>query len=146
MLPPAFLVASQGEARLVVGPTGAFVLLDADGSTRPVPEAAQRLTQLTRLTRAALCDHLAWVPFLDALLITSSTDDLTADVSCAPLDLVQATMTEGPPVIPSDTLNVIREAVRANGLDGWAAGAPGSLRIDLCDPAPEVRGGVTGVV
>ncbi len=136
-LPPAFVIARRGDARLVMGPSGAFVLLPT-GRERPVVEkAADHLIELVLTTRRALCDHLTWVPFLDALLITNAEPPRGADVTAVPLDLVHDVLVEGPVMITSGTLNGLREVVRTSRLGGWHIGvSPDVVRIDLSDSDP----------
>ncbi len=134
-LPPLHVVASNASARFVVGPSGAFVLLSI-GSPDAVTTTAARLDLLVRSTRAALCDHLSWVPFLDSLLVSDSDIRRRAPVTIVALDLLHDVLTEGPTMIDETTLGCIREAVRCERLDHWTVGsmAP-AARIDLCDPA-----------
>lgn len=134
-LPPLSVVAASGSARFVVGPSGAFVLLPT-----PTPEAingaAARLDLLVQSTRSALCDHLSWVPFLDALLVSESDVKGRAPVTVVALDLLHDVLTEGPAMIDGPTLACIRDAVRAERLDHWTVGTgTAAARIDLCDPA-----------
>ena len=135
-LPQGYIVATQGDARLVLGPTGAFVLLPAGRITDDVAATAHRLAHLVLVTRNALCDHLTWVPFLDALLVTSADPPRDVDVTVVPHDLVRDVLIEGPTVITLGTLNSIREALRSTRIDGWqiGTGAPGA-NINLRDPA-----------
>jgi hypothetical protein len=133
-LPPLYVVAASGTARFVVGPSGAFVLLP--GSPDGVDHAAARLDLLVQSTRTALCDHLAWVPFLDALLVSDADVKQRAPVTIVALDLLHDVLTEGPRMIDDPTLGCIREAVRAERLDHWTVGSgAAAARIDLCDPA-----------
>jgi hypothetical protein len=134
-LPPAYLVAAQDDARFVVGPTGAFLLLPAGREHTAVAAAADQLVALVNKTRNALCDHLTWVPFLDALLVTDAEPPRGADVTVAPLDLVHDVLTEGPTVITLGTINAIRDVVRAARLDGWRFGTSGDASIDVRDRA-----------
>jgi hypothetical protein len=134
-LPPAYLVAGQADARFVVGPTGAFLLLPAGREHAAVALAADQLAALVNKTRNALCDHLTWVPFLDALLVTTADPPRGADVTVAPLDLVHDVLTEGPTVITLGTINAIRDVVRTARLDGWRVGKGEGASIDVRDPA-----------
>ena len=134
-LPAAYFVAGQGDARFVVGPGGAFVLLPTATAPAEFHRAADRLHDLAMSTRNALCDHLTWVPFLDALLVITGDPPRSTEVTVAPLDLVRDVLTEGPTMIHSLTLTAIREAVRTSKLDGWRVGlGESNARIDLCDP------------
>jgi hypothetical protein len=135
-LPSACIVAHQGEARLVIGPSGAFVLLATHGDRVTIEATAHRLADLVLTTRNALCDHLTWVPFVDALLVTSADAPHDVDVTVVPGDLVHDVLIEGPTVITLGTLNAIRETLRTGRLDGWQVGSPSSsAAINLRDPA-----------
>lgn len=133
-LPAAFVLARQASARLVVGPCGAFVIHPADGD---VAGAADHLTRLTSVTRNALFDHLTWVPFVDAIVVTRTSRPRNHLATVVPLDLLGDVLTQGREVVDAGTLNAIRDAVRTGRLDGWRVGS-GSAgdRIDLCDPVP----------
>lgn len=144
-LPPAYFVAGQDDARFVVGPGGAFVLLPTATTDADFQRAADRLHDLAMTTRDALCDHLTWVPFLDALLVITGDPPRATDVTVAPLDLVRVVLTEGPTMIQPLTLTAIREAVRTSKLDGWRVGLGNSdARIDLCDPDPATASPLAG--
>jgi hypothetical protein len=143
-LPPNFVVAADGEARFVAGPVGAFMLLPTPTRGPALAEAAAAVRRRAEQTRAGLCDHLAWVPFLDTLLVSSNRFVRRADVTVAPVDLLAVVLTEGPPVIDRESLGAIRGAVRRRRLGDWRplpgrAGdadrpnPPGDARINLCD-------------
>jgi hypothetical protein len=137
-LPERYLVGGCDDARFVIGPTGAFVLLPGTSPVRALTRDADRLHRLTEVTRDALCDHLTWVPFLDALVVTAGDLVRSAEVTVAPLDLLNVVLTEGPEVIDRPTLVAVREALAAGHLDGWTPIAEligADARIDLCDPA-----------
>ena len=144
-LPPAYFVAGQDDARFVVGPGGAFVLLPTATTPSELHRAADRLHELAMTTRDALCDHLTWVPFLDALLVITGEVPRSTEVTVAPLDLVRVVLTEGPTMIQPLTVTAIREAVRTSKLDGWRVGlGTGDARIDLCDPDPAAAAPLAG--
>lgn len=138
-LPPLYVVAARDDARFAAGPSGAFVLLPhtpsgTNGSG--ISAEATRLDLLVQSTRGALCDHLSWIPFLDALLVSEADVKGPAPVTVVALDLLHDVLTEGPAVIDDTTLVAIRDAVRAERLDRWTVGSGDeAARIDLCDPA-----------
>jgi hypothetical protein len=137
-LPAAYLVGGQEDARFVIGPTGAFVLLPGTSPVRALARDADRLHRLAEVTRNALCDHLTWVPFLDALVVTAGDLVRSSAITVAPLDLLSVVLTEGPEVIDRPTLLAVRDALEAGHLDGWspiAAVVGADARIDLCDTA-----------
>ncbi len=65
--PPDWAVAELGRDRFVAGPAGAFVLRPSTGEHH---RDAKRVTQIARSTRTGLGDHLAWIPVIDALVVT----------------------------------------------------------------------------
>jgi hypothetical protein len=137
-LPGTYLVGGQDDARFVIGPTGAFVLLPGSSPVRGLTGDAIRLRRLAEVTRNALCDHLTWVPFLDTLVVTAGDLVRSAEVTVAPLDLLNVVLTEGPEVIDRATLLAVRVALDAGRLDDWspiAAATGADARIDLCAPA-----------
>src|SRR5215203_1949833 len=103
-LSPMYTIASQGSARLVAGPTGVFVLVFGGDDIGWATELAARLAPATRAT---LADHLSWVPFVDAVVVTaqderrSADDDLPAPgpATAVPIDMLGEVLVEGRAVI-----------------------------------------------
>jgi hypothetical protein len=135
-LPGAFAVASHHDARLVVGPAGAFVLVGvADEAT--VVDAASTASALAADARSALADHLSLVPFVDILLVALPGCRSGHGAATVPLHLVHDTVCEGREVIDHRSLNAIRDLLRRGLLGDWRVGlVPPADRIDLCDPNP----------
>jgi hypothetical protein len=133
-LPSEYVISGRGEARFVIGPRGAFVLLPTGTGDRDIADAAHHLQELTVSTRDALCRHLSWVPFLDGLLVAATAPPRHAGVTIAPVDLVRVVLTEGPEAIDLATLNAVRAAIRTGSLGPWKMGVAADDRIDLCDP------------
>jgi hypothetical protein len=130
-LPSLCTVASAGEARLVFGPSGAFVLLD--GSDDPA-DSADRAGRLAASTRGALAEHVSWVPFIDAVIVTPRARN-GGDATPVPLDLLREVLVEGPPVIEPMALDTFRELLAHGRLASWRAGLNGDAgKIDLCEP------------
>ncbi len=130
-LPASHVVGSAGASRLVLGPTGAFVVFpdDHDGLTRDA--AANHLAIATRET---LADHLRWVPFVDALLITATDSEPRAHATVVTLDLLSSVLLDGPIVIDTDSCRTVGSLLHAGTLAGWRPGLPtGDGSIDLCD-------------
>ena len=149
-LPAGFVVAADGDARLVLGPAGAFVLVPAPppGADDDVERAARRLHALATRTRASLGEHLAWVPFLDPLLVADGDEVRCTEVAVAPLDLLATVLTSGPAQIDRPTLAAVDRAVRLRHLDRWRAGTgrghhlgTDGGRIELCDTSNPLRAG-----
>jgi hypothetical protein len=134
-LPAVHVLAGQDDARLVVGPVGAFVLVPSAAGRQELLAASHRLEALAGTTREALCAHLAWIPFLDGLIVTSDDPPRSLHITSAALDLLPTVLTEGPRVIDAATIATIRDVIRRSALDGWQAGIRrGDGKIDLCDP------------
>jgi hypothetical protein len=135
-LPATHTVASQESARLVVGPSGATVILLGE---RDVPDAADRAARLAAATRTALADHVAWVPFVDAVVVTDDAETATA-ATVVPPDLLGEVLVEGPEVIDPPALGVIVDLLDTDGLAPWRVGLdPSAAKIDLCEPARDTN-------
>lgn len=133
-LPDMYAVGSHGDARLVAGPAGAFVVVAAPDDEE---SAAAPATQLAAELRMLLADHLSWVPFIDTLLVT--VEGTEAEAAVVPVDLLLDTVTNGRPVIDERALVRIRDLLRRGALGDWRVGLlPVGDRIDLCDPAPQI--------
>ena len=93
---------------MVVGPTGLFVLATESGDPDDdVASAAARAVEQAASMRARLADQLAWVPFVDAFVVTADRRaDHTVVLGCPtlPLHRLGATIAEAPRTIDEDTL------------------------------------------
>jgi hypothetical protein len=131
-LPPEWAVGGRGDARLVVGPTGAFVLVPGEDDLAGSAELAHNLAQGTR---TALARHLSWVPFIDAAVVTVGNHHAEAASIVVPVDLLAELLVQGPLVIDGPAIAVLRDLLVAGSLEQWqVANAPEAVRIDLCDP------------
>lgn len=133
-LPPGVAVGRRNNARLIVAPSGAFVLV-ADEPDLTV--AAELAHSLASRTRSALARHLSWVPFIDAAVVSAhgAHADLPAIV-VAP-DLVAELLVTGPPLIDGPAIALVRALLADGTLDGWKEeSGPNAVKIDLCDPIP----------
>lgn len=93
-LPAGFVVRAVGAAWFVLGPTGAHVVALDDGS-----EAAPRaLARLASVTRSALAAEVAWVPYVDAFLVTER-EQPCPPATRVPPRLIGRPLTDGPAVI-----------------------------------------------
>jgi len=131
-LAPGRVLAWADPARLVVGPSGAFVVLPhgPDG-----PDAGARAAALAEATRSTLAEHLAWVPFIDAVVATAGDGHCGPGATAVPLDLLPVVLVEGPPVIDAATLTRIAALVDAGLVPPWRTWTTGGgAKIDLCDP------------
>jgi len=144
-LSPTYTIASQGPARLVAGPTGVFVLVLSGDDVERATELAARLAPATR---AALADHLAWVPFVDAVVVIGRDGRRTehdrephpatgaSDAIAVPVDMLGEVLVEGRAVIDLGALGVIDELLREQALAPWTVGTgAGAAKIDLCEPS-----------
>ncbi|MCX7619884.1 MAG: hypothetical protein N2037_03440 [Acidimicrobiales bacterium] len=137
-LPDEFAVASDDDLRLVIGPSGAFVLsISLAGNSPDLNSLAERVSQRTAATRSILADHLTWVPFIDGVVVGNGTALSRAPVTVIPFDLLHETITEGRELIASTTISQIRDLLRRGLLGSWRIGVGSTNgKIDLCDPAP----------
>ena len=104
-LPAHFVIGQLDDARLVVGPTGCTVLLaQASG---PAPEHTS--SELAQQTRLSLADHLSWVPFVDALVVTAEGN--IGSIVSVELDLLVDLLTDGPTILDDATAQRLAELV-----------------------------------
>lgn len=130
-LPSSHIVGSAAASRLVLGPSGAFVLLPDAGEDFARDAAANHLAIATREN---LAEHLRWVPFIDALLITAEDRAPQARATVVTLDLLPSVLLDGPLVIDAQACRTVGSLLHSGGLSGWSAGLPtGDGSIDLCD-------------
>jgi hypothetical protein len=144
-LSPMYTIASQGAARFIAGPSGVFVLVIGGDD---VDRAAERAGRLAAATRAALADHLSWVPFVDAVVVTAPDDHRLHDVAqgvtgvapatAVPLDMLAEVLVEGRAVIEFAALGLIDELLHGEALAPWRVGlVTGADKIDLCEPTAD---------
>jgi hypothetical protein len=130
-LPSDWVIGGLDEARLVIGPSGAFVLVPGDGELAATAERAQGLASRTR---AVLARHLSWVPFIDAAIVTATDQPTVAAAVVVPVDLLGELLIEGPPTIDAPAMDVLRGLLADGALDGWHPGLDEvDVSIDLCE-------------
>jgi hypothetical protein len=133
-LSPEAAVGWRTGASLVVNPSGAFVLVPGGDD---LAEAADRAHNLAGRARVALARHLAWVPFIDAAVVSPHGAHAELPAIVVAPDLVAELVSQGPPVIDLPAIAVIRGLLTAGTLDGWREGVgPDAVKIDLCDTTP----------
>jgi hypothetical protein len=121
-LPPDWAVAELGRDRLVAGPGGAFVLRPSSGEPH---HDARRVVQLARATRTGLGDHLAWIPVVDALLVTRAPMDEPVGATVVPVGLVAAVLLEAAQPLDEETLRRITGLmVERRLVPEWIPAAP----------------------
>ncbi|HYI62755.1 MAG TPA: hypothetical protein VEW93_13230 [Acidimicrobiales bacterium] len=118
-LPDGYVVRPVGDARFVLGPTGAHVLALDDGGA-DVPRAVGLLASVIR---SSLADQVAWVPFVHALLVTDR-DEPCPPATCVPPGLVPSVLLEGPALLRPEDLRRLVASVQAGALDDLGAVAP----------------------
>jgi hypothetical protein len=103
---PATHVAYLAEGSwIVLGPTGLFVV--TDGASGLYEAALTSVLGAFRL-RSDLATELAWVPFVDALVVTDDpppADELPCPA--VPARLLRSTVSEGPRIVDEGTLSWI---------------------------------------
>lgn len=111
---PTHTTAAYQDLRLVEGGSGLIVL----GEPGPDPIAsAARLAEVARRTRAALAEHVSWVPFVDAVLVDWD-DHPDAGVPTVAPDLLASMLAERPSL---DVIAHQRLRTAVEGLEpGWA--------------------------
>lgn len=118
-LPAGHLVRALGPARFVLGPSGAQVVSLDDGDAAS-PGAVARLASVVR---SALAERAAWVPYVDAFLVTDR-DGPCPPATPVPPRLIPSTLVEGPAVLTPDELRRLVACVEDGALDGLDAVAP----------------------
>ncbi|HVN50342.1 MAG TPA: hypothetical protein VMT43_02860, partial [Acidimicrobiales bacterium] len=134
-LPRNWVIGHQGDARLVMGPSGAFVLVPGQADVAAAADLAQ---SLAHRTRAVVSHHISWVPFIDAAVVTDADRPAEVAAVVVPVDLLGELLIEGPPVIDRPALGVLRNLLVQGDLDGWQVGsALADVSIDLCESRPD---------
>lgn len=91
---------------LVVGPAGLFVLTQDEGD---LASAARRAAEQADAVRLQLSDELVWVPFVDAMCVTTDAAfDPRQPCLVVPNDLVAHTVIGGPTTVDDETLAKLR--------------------------------------
>ena len=137
-LPPSFRWFDGGEVRMVAGPTGLFLVAPAGADG--VPGTASRLARRAAATRDALAAELAWVPFVDALVVADS-EASPGPATVVPAGLLHRVLTEGQPILDPATVERVERV--AGVLSTAAPAEPRGLRRQparwpLSRPSPAV--------
>jgi hypothetical protein len=122
-LPAGYSVTPIGSAHLVLGVTGAQVVAMDDGHD----ETPRAVARLASVIRSALAEHVAWVPFVHALLVTERTDPCPPATAIPPTLLVRAVV-DGPLTIQPDDLARLVGCIEDGALDGLGSVAPHAPR------------------
>ena len=133
-LPPDVAIGRRGAARLVISPTGAFVLVENESDLAAAAETAHALAGRTR---SALARHLSWVPFIDAAVVSAHGAHAALPAIVVAPDLVARLVVAGPPVIDQPAITVVRGLLESGALDGWRVETSrDDVKIDLCETTP----------
>jgi hypothetical protein len=131
----AHCLTVRGRARLVAGPTGAFVLAVAGDSS---DADAAGLGRLAGGLRERLVEHLGWAPFVEPLMV--AVDGCAADagttagrgVTVVPVGFLARVLREGLTVMGTRRLAQVGVLIDGGSLRPWQAGIPGSGSIGAC--------------
>lgn len=118
-LPPGYLVVPLGRARFVLGPSGAHVMVLDDGH----PAAPRVVSRLASVIRSALAEQIAWVPYVDAFLVTDRREPCPP-ATRVPHGLIPRSLVDGPAVLSRTELERLVACVQDGALDGLGAVAP----------------------
>jgi hypothetical protein len=131
-LPEDYLVAPLRSAWFVVGAPGTYVV--GDDSTNDDGAIGRLAVQI----RAALAQHLTWVPFVHALLVSEELRAIPQAIIVPP-DMLLGVLTEGRRSLDEDTVQRIGELI-GRGIIARVAppveDAEGAARMPPCDPSP----------
>lgn len=118
-LPPEYVVVPLGPARFVLGPSGAHVIAldDAD------PAAPRAVARLASVIRSALAERVAWVPYVDAFLVTDRAEPCPP-ATRVPHGLIPRSLVDGPAVLGPTDLERLVACVRDGALAGLDSVAP----------------------
>ena len=100
-LPAAYRAVELDDGRVVVGPTGAFVVAEAG---RDVRTAARRLAGVADRCRSVLAEHLAWVPVVDPLVVSDRRPHGKVAAAVVSPALVRETLLRGPCLLTTDRI------------------------------------------
>ena len=117
-LPAEYHAVEVDDGRVVVGPTGAFVVAEAG---RDVRSAARRLARVAERCRAVLADRLAWAPFVDPLIVTDRRPPGDVAASVVSHHMVRETLLRGPRLLSGERVARIADVI-ADARDQLRAG------------------------
>jgi hypothetical protein len=103
-LPTSHVTFQHERAWFVLGPTGLFVV--ADGSDDPFQSGLVAVVGARRL-RSDIASELAWIPFVDALVVSEDAEPVGLPCPSVPLRMLRSALTEGPRIVDDDTLSRI---------------------------------------
>lgn len=102
-LPTSHVTYFHDQSWLVMGPTGLFLITVGEGD---VEAAAAAALGAARRLRAALAAEVAWVPFVDAVVVVASLRRPQPSVPAlvVAIDRLASTIADGPRIVDDETL------------------------------------------
>ncbi len=107
-LPSEYRVIDLDNAQFIVGPAGAFVVASAATN---VPLVATVVVQRALRLRTALAERLAWVPFIDALVVADDRSTKAVAATTVPIDLLAKTIVQDNPILSEETVATVASLV-----------------------------------
>ena len=107
-LPAEYHAVDLDDGRVVVGPTGAFVVAEAG---RDVRTAARRLARVAERCRTVLADRLSWAPFVDPLVVSDRRPHGRVAAAVVSRHLVRETLLRGPSLLSRDRVQRIADVL-----------------------------------
>jgi len=125
-LPAGFRAAPVGVSWFLAGPTGTFLVAAEEDLDDPV-----QVGRLATQVRTVLAQHLTWVPFVHALLV-SDKNVTVHKATVVPTDMVRVALTDGRVTIEAATLEKIDEVIERRILERLADPVVPGARIGEC--------------
>lgn len=154
-LPEGYVALASGEARVVVGPTGAFAL--AEAGRGDLQEVSRRVAATARELRNRLVQALSWAPFVDTLLVDAGARGRrgapcpqprrlappSGDACVLPVRILRSVLTSGRPCLsPAEVARIhaaLSRGCESSPLEGSSSGADrgersGFLTVEVVNP------------
>jgi hypothetical protein len=110
-LPTTHVTFQHDGAWFVLGPTGLFVVADGQLDARQAGLAA---VLGARRLRVDIASELAWIPFVDALVVSDADAPEGLPCPSVPLRMLRSTLTDGPRIVDDSTLaHIIRRRLQS---------------------------------
>jgi hypothetical protein len=110
-LPTSHVTFQHDRAWFVLGPTGLFVVADGQLDARRAGLAA---VLGARRLRVDIASELAWIPFVDALVVSDADAPEGLPCPSVPLRMLRSTLTDGPRIVDDSTLaHIIRRRLQS---------------------------------
>jgi hypothetical protein len=110
-LPTSHVTFQHDGTWFVLGPTGLFVVADGHDDARRAGLAA---VAGARQLRGDIAAELAWIPFVDALVVSDADAPPGLPCPSVPLRMLRSTLTEGPRIVDDAPLaHIIRRRLQS---------------------------------